>query len=361
MQKSTSLDPEETTISRTPGTDYQSWRKRYCDQEWAATSEMYRNAGLTVGKGTWERFKSCRTTAFFVRNIHTSDLRIKSNACRARWCPICSNAKSKYLARVVLDWCTKVKNLKLITFTLKHSNAPLDHQIKHLYRCFRLMRQNKRFSRNVKGGIWFFQVKQAKSDGQWHPHIHAIIESQYISQHWLAKTWLAITGTSKIVDIRAIRTAKFAADYVSRYAVRPAKLATLSLRSSLELLTALHGRRLCGTWGSARCVKLSEKSTIDGKDWEPLGTWSEIIANINKNDIAKSIWKAYCKGEPYHGPAFDVQNCLPGGYPSLIIIDEHGVRAGYWRDGVPTKYPPLNMGPSSTFSTPTAWRESLSA
>ncbi len=299
------LDQEETSVRNQPESNYQAWRRRSCEPEWIATEQLYHDYYGTDRTSKYTAFLECRTAAFFVRHWETHELRIKSNACRARWCPICGTAKSSYLARVVLDWCSQLKNIKLLTFTIKHSNAPLEHQIKHLYASFRKIRQEKTFRRTVRGGIWMFQIKRSRSDNLWHPHIHCIIDSDYLPHSWLSKIWSRITKTSKIVDIRSIRKPKFAAHYVSRYAVRPANLADLQPAQRLQLMLALHSKRLAGTWGTARVVKLTEPPRSDSKDWQSIGSWTEIVKQINDNDVARAIWMAYINGQIYTGEVFD--------------------------------------------------------
>jgi hypothetical protein len=104
----------------------------------------------------------------------------------------------------LLEWLPTVTAPKFITLTLKHSPAPLSHQISTLYGCFRKLRKTKLLTKTVRGGIWFFQVKQSAADYLWHPHLHIVVDSPYIPKHQLSRAWLSITKTSQIVDIRQI-------------------------------------------------------------------------------------------------------------------------------------------------------------
>lgn len=302
-EPSTSLDQEETSVFAAPQGDYQSYLRRSDPQEWFATAQLYSDLRFQGEANKLPRFNSCRTASFFVRHIETQELRIRTNACRLRWCPLCAKSKSRYQKKAVAHWCQTRTALKLLTLTLKHSSAPLAHQLKHLYRCFKLFRKDRIIRRTIRGAIWFTQVKLAKSDGLWHPHVHMIIDSEFIPQNKLVAIWSRITRTSKIIDIRAVLRPRFAVHYVGRYAARPAILADLPRSRRVELAIALHGIRLAGTWGTAHEIKLTAPPVKDKDNWEPLGSWHAITSQILTSDVAKTIFgswqtKAIYTGEP---------------------------------------------------------------
>ena len=297
----TSLDPRETSVSTPPPTRYQDYLRRSDPNEWFATAQLYSDLRFQGESNKLPRFDSCRSHSFFVRHLETQELRVRTNACRLRWCPLCAKSKSRYQKLAVMQWCKTRKGLKLLTLTLRHSKAPLSHQLKHLYRCFKVFRKHRYITRSIRGAIWFTQVKLAKSDDLWHPHIHMIIDSPFLPQKRLVKIWSRITRTSKIVDLRAIKTPKYAVQYVGRYAARPAQLAVLPRARRVELAMALHGIRLAGTWGTAHQIKLTPPPVKDTENWEPLGSWLAVTSAIATSYVAKTIFESWQNGTSYMG------------------------------------------------------------
>lgn len=290
---STSVHTIETSVNRDPQTSYREWRSRFNPAELEATSRMYAELDIAEGTVRWQRFQECRKFAYFCRHKETGKVRVISSACRQRWCPICSQARSKYLSIQVESWIDKVKNVKLATLTMKHSTAPLSHQIKWLYHHFRQFRLRKEIRKKWHGGIWFFQLKRSKKTEEWHPHIHCVIDGDYIQQKKLSEIWQAQTGNSSIVDIRAIKQAGTVAEYVSRYCARPAKLSEYSDKEAIEINTVFHGRKLCGAWGTAKVVSFRHPRTKDSDKWQRIGSWKAIVTQLKTSFRALSVWKAF--------------------------------------------------------------------
>ncbi len=301
----TSLDKEETSVSGPPAQTYRGYLTIKSQKEWWATEELYHDLKFQGEANHVQDLYYCRSTAFFVRHIETHELRIRSNACHLRWCPLCAASKSSHQKKAVMVWARTCSGLKLMTLTLKHTAAPLTHQIKNLYRCFALFRKDKAIAKLIRGAVWFIQIKLSEKDNRWHPHVHLIIDSDYIPHNQLVTIWRRITITSKIVDIRAVWNPAYAAAYVGRYAARPASLNLLRREERVELALALRGRRLAGTWGTARVVKLTAPKRTDKADWHPLGTWEAIMANKSTDPVSRAIFDAWRSGKPYSGEPAD--------------------------------------------------------
>lgn len=246
-----------------------SYRDRLLEDsrdEYEATSELYTTIDRDFHKNHSEQLNNCRTFAFFIINKESRKVKVAANACRLRWCPICAKAKSITVSNSIMDYLKYKKEAKFLTLTLKHSEAPLKHQIDHLYGAFKEFRRLKIFKKNCKGGIWFFQIKKSRKDNLWHPHLHCILDSAFISQNELSQSWLRITKSSSIVDIRKIYNVEKIANYVARYAARPSNLAELEPDERLELFQTMHRRRLCGKWGDITGVDLSGQHRPNSDD-----------------------------------------------------------------------------------------------
>lgn len=285
-------DLETTGLSRPP-TTYRNFCVTHCQAELTATREAY-EAFDNAHQGSHTRsLDDCRTGAWFARNRITGKVRVLSSSCKLRWCPMCSSTRRWFLTQEVATWLKSAKKPKFLTLTLAHLTSPLERQIVHLYKCFRKFRKLKILKQSVEGGVWFFQIKKSDTDGLWHPHLHCVIDSEYISKFDLSAAWAAVTITSNIIDIRKISNCDNAAQEVARYASRPAMLEKFDEADRLELLESLHGRRLVGTWGTARSISLRPSKPPDAGDWINVGSWGLIVELVRDDYRAAAIWNAF--------------------------------------------------------------------
>ena len=288
-----SVHPLETSVQLGAWSRYRDFLASNCQPDMTAAARLFGKLDRRDQSSRLATFIECRQSAYFVKNTETQEVRIVSNSCRQRWCPLCLRSK-RYIMRIaVADYLRTLNAPKFSTFTLKHSNAPLDSQITRLYDCFRELRRRKLFKSNCRGGVWFFQVKKSSSDESWHPHIHCLIDSKYIDQSELSDLWLSVTGNSPIVDIRAVRNGARTADYVARYASSPCRLADLDEPDRLELFDALHGRRVCGTWGSARSCRLTPQPPENPEVWEYLESFTVVASRARYDSWHLEIWLSW--------------------------------------------------------------------
>jgi len=237
-----------------------------------------------------EKFDACRTYANFVRNKKTKQVRIHASACRLRWCPLCMKTKRMIIVQECKKWIHGINKPKFLTFTLKHRDEPLRDTIKDLYKFFRNVRRTKWFKKNVRGGVWFFQITKSKNDDLWHPHIHCLVDSNFLPKAELSELWELITGDSKIVDIRAIKDNQKTAEYVARYAAAPCRLLGFGVDDAIEIVQTMFGKRICGTWGTGKTMSFRITKPDDWEDWETIGNWSVIW-----NDKANPHWCRYIR------------------------------------------------------------------
>lgn len=286
---------ETTAFEKFPA-NYQEYRKRNCSPEFERTKSIYQLVDSAEGSSRAEKLLSCRHIAWFARAISDGTVKVISSSCRQRWCPICSQAKSFQIREQVKNWLASVSAPKLCTFTMKHTTAPLAHQITWLYKHFRLFRQRKKIKPYIQGGIWFFQLKKSSTDNLWHPHLHCLLDSKFIPHSVLSSEWFKQTLTSDVVDIRVIRDPDDVADYVARYCARPAKLTDFTVKEGVEIVTVFHGRRLCGSWGTGKNAELSKKFVAEKSDYEKIGNWSLVVKRARFSIVARAILKAFKTG-----------------------------------------------------------------
>lgn len=294
----TSVHHKETTAYLALRSTYRDHRSRFEPEELSRTELLYSMIDASEGTERTRRLMDCRSSAWFSIHMATRHVHILSNACHLRWCPLCSKSRSLHIAEAVGAWCSRAKSPKFLTLTLRHTNAPLTHQINFLYQAFRQLKQRKIFVDKVLGGVWFFQIKWSKDSSQWHPHLHCLIDSGYIPQAELSDVWSRITNGSKVVDIRQVRTPKEAAEYVARYAARPTQLHMLDLDQGQEVMRAMHGRRICGTWGDARCVSLRPKTKFEDGEYFEVASWSVMQKHAPLSAYARAVFTAWQTHQP---------------------------------------------------------------
>lgn len=277
---------------------FQGHRAALNPVSWRASGEFYYTVDAELDTAYLPKWEDCRKYSWFVRHKITGQVRVLSSACRLRWCSLCSDARRGYITHQVANWIQKTKYPKFLTVTLKHSNAPLAHQVDCLYSFFRKFRRAKFVRESAIGGIWFFQIKRSKKSGQWHPHIHCVVEGAYMPQRKLSRLWNQITNGSKVVDIRPVRDVMKGAAEVARYASTPADLETTSPTDYVELFKSLHGRRSCGTWGTAKKVSLRQPVADDKESWESIGSWTTVSNAQTTDPAAAEIIKAWLTDKP---------------------------------------------------------------
>lgn len=293
-----SVHTEETTPPPQP---FDSYRDKLINRdrpEFEASASLYDSVDDRDYSQYWYALRACRTDAWFAVSTVTRKVTVLSNACRLRWCPICSTARAHTIAHQVRGWLEPQSKPKLLTLTLKHSDESLESQIHRLYACFDTLRRRKWFASKVRGGIWFFQVKKSKETDQWHPHLHCLLDAEFLPFRAIKENWMSITGNSDVIDIRAIWNPARAADYVSRYAARPANLNQLSHTDRLVVYDSLKGRRLCGSWGKAKSIRLSANSNQEFKNAVNVMTWKSAQFLIHSDAFAAAVYEAYKSGDP---------------------------------------------------------------
>lgn len=242
-------------------------------------------------------FRTCHTQAAFLRHIETGKLRIGSNSCKLRFCPLCQRTKKAIITANVKDWLKDKKKPKFITLTLEHSDNPLSDQIDRLYDSFREVRRTVLWRSKIKGGVWFFQIKKSKTDNRWHPHLHICCHGDYIDKFQLSTLWERITNGSKIVDVRKVDKTAKAAEYVGRYAATACEVNLLDDLDFVELACSLSGRRIAGTFGSAKGLQLSIRPPIDKEDWQELRRFSDVYESKDYDPESAQIWASFISGQ----------------------------------------------------------------
>jgi hypothetical protein len=150
----------------------------------------------------------------------------------------------------------------------------------------------------VVGGAAFLEIKWIERTGQWHPHIHCIVEGRYFPKQLLSSQWHAVTGDSYVTDIRAIQDEAKISQYVVKYASKASNDTFINRAACLDTVIACCvGRRLCLTFGTWRGLRLTESP--NERDWESLGSFHEVALYAAQGDAESMAAIAMIAGSRY--------------------------------------------------------------
>lgn len=230
------------------------------------------------------RFQSCGDWCTAWRDPERPErYQVRGNFCRHRYCLPCATNRARIIAtnlHAQLETCTA----RFLTLTLKHEREPLADQIDRLYEAFARLRRRGLWLRNVNAGAWFLEVRYNAGTDEWHPHLHVLITGKYIAHSELKQAWHEVTGDSFIVHITIVRSAKQAAQYVCKYASKPMDYSYVRHQDRLdEAIVAMHNRRLCGTFGDWRRLKLHETPS-DETDWVYVGNLGRMLRDARRGN-----------------------------------------------------------------------------
>ena len=295
---SSELDTLETSIDSNLPASYLDHRLRDDHGEWEASLNLYIRQDTLDHTDRATNFLDCRKYAWFTVHQTTRQVRVMANSCRLRWCPVCAQARFGAIRHSVTEWLKGVRNPKLFTVTMRHDSTPLQEQVDRLYKCFRDLRQHKGLKSRIRGGVWFFQLKRGKSDGRWHPHLHILLDADYIPKRDLSLEWFLTTGNSFIIDIRKVEDPEKVSEYVSRYCARPANLSEFKPDDQDEIYSVFKGRRLCGNFGTGHNCRLRPEKPADAADWLKLVSWKVCVENRVLCPVFQRVIRAWSKDEP---------------------------------------------------------------
>lgn len=308
----TSLDPDETTLQEpfqpaSAPTDLtppdfpnarhdlnQTFRHSFWRQKREAIGRVLHAAGRDQNRA--KRYATCGTYAWVLRVGGANDrFRIVTNRCRDRFCEACQKER-KNIIGANLRACLPEAFMRFMTLTLKSTDQPLTEVLSRLIKSFGQLRRRKEIAERIDGGVWFLEITRNVETGRWHPHLHVLFQGTFIPQQILRRNWLDITKDSFIVDIRALRDSKQAAEYVCKYASKGCDGSVWHDEEALtEAMDALSARRTFSVFGSWKNLDLSKPPTSD-EEWEPVAPLWRLILDAQDGDEIATMILSHLKG-----------------------------------------------------------------
>jgi hypothetical protein len=252
---------------------------------------------------TLERFRYCATSTTVVRHKDRDEWRLLGNFCRNRWCPSCSKTRRRRIVHAIHPAIAAALAAdpkhppRMVTLTIAHHDEPLGTLLDHLRKCWRALTQDPWWQAAAVGGIWAIEIKPGKRGG-WHPHLHAIVLSHWISARTLRIKWRAITGGSDNIDVQQIDARPgslphAAIGYIAKYISKPAALDLWSLDRRREIIRTARSTRLWSCWGTLaaarRTLALADKDIYHRTDWLTVAPLTDVVNRAIAGD-AESTW-----------------------------------------------------------------------
>ncbi len=230
----------------------------------------------SVSNHRYRSFISCGCQAWVLRSVENPhDFKVVPDFCHDRWCVPCANGRASRISANLLEHLQD-RQTRFITLTLAASDAPLRPRLDRLLASFSKLRRRRFWTDRVVGGAGFLEVTRGKSGHHWHPHLHVVVEGQYIAKEQLVQTWLEITGDSYVVDIKLVRDPGIVGRYITKYASKPLDSKLLRDPPALvEAIQALRGRKLLYAFGTWARWKLLAIPTNEA--WTLFGHINELI------------------------------------------------------------------------------------
>lgn len=230
-------------------------------------------------------FSDCGFNAWVYRTYgEPAEYRLGGSACHDRFCLPCARARGRILADNIVKTLAG-KPVRFITLTLRQRPEPLVHVINRLHTAFTKLRTRPIWKDNVLGGCAILEIKWSDVNEAWNVHLHCLVHGKYILQSTLSAIWSAVTGDSFVVDIRLITSSVHIATYIAKYVSKPFDNTYVNRPARLdEAIMAMHGRRLCMTFGTWRGIRLTETPS-DG-EWESLGSFDTLAYLASTGDAS---------------------------------------------------------------------------
>jgi hypothetical protein len=237
----------------------------YTKQRWPIVNALWNSADERLNRRAQRMGFCCSTPTIRVRGENKPFAALQR--CRDRLCPKCATIRGKCCAAKTIALTEKMNAPRFITLTTKAKDNPLLLDLRHLICSFQQLRQTPEWKSWVKGGVYALEVTFNPSTHRWHPHLHILVDGEFIPQAKLKALWHRITRDSYIVHVKAVPDRQKHARYISAYVAKPADLHKWPPERIREYAEVLHGARMIQPFGN--CLALHLDRDEEDADREP--------------------------------------------------------------------------------------------
>lgn len=222
--------------------------------------------------------------------------------CRDRLCPLCSRLRAQQVRFRVKALVAKADAVRFITLTIKRDDLSLGERIDRLLKAFCDLRRRSFWKQRQRGGLFVVETTRGGEGEHWHVHLHVLVEGDYMEKSALRAEWLAVTGDSSIIDIKATHSREKAVAYVCKYVSKGSDVDKWDDETLCEYAVGVHRRRLMGTFGKWHKVDVNEERESDEPDDLPRHgtTWAKLKTAIDEGTLPReetlsALWQlGYC-------------------------------------------------------------------
>lgn len=308
------------------------------------------NEGLCFIGRLAVKIRDCSRFAWLCRNVVTDEAHVTVSRCKSRLCPTCGAARSRKVACRVRGYASMMSARRFLTLTLSHSDTPLRDQIERLTTSFAKLRRTKWWRRLCPGGIFTIETKYNTATDRWHPHLHAIIDGEFIPQSKLSQKWGQITGDSYIVDIRQVYSSEVLAKYIAKYVAKTQDMWWLPDDRLVEWAHEVHGLRLVNTFGKLHGVKLDNEHEYPKQKLERVAPLHAMRMAMFEGDATAARLHELCTGLLYKKFAVDSKPLLLNAQAWWSAKNELVRDLPKTTNGPPTARPPDPQGQFEHFN-----------
>jgi hypothetical protein len=266
------------------------------------------------------RLATCSNGAAFYVSPATHKVKPWLARCGSRLCPFCSVHRSTAIAARILAATNLMKQPRLAVLTVKSTDTPLANQLAALRHAFARLRRYKAWKSHVTGGIYPIETTRNAQTGQWHPHVHIIMDGSYFAQAALRIAWHKATGTAEIVWIERVSDRSSAAAELAKYVGKPQQIHTWPNAAIREYATAAMNQRMLHTFGNLHGVKVADEDKPEPLDPNEFSiTIGRIVHLANEGfmpalflaDAIANRWPLFAPYILHHMPQLSPRPLLP--------------------------------------------------
>lgn len=238
-------------------TDFQHWMHRHHRITRMRVIDALERSRRSVDHKRHRKMLACGRHAHTVVTTN-GDAAIAHRPCRLRACPTCSVHHARRISDRITNAIEGIDHIRFLTLTIKATAGPLSDRIDHLIDSYRRLRQTKIWSNTQRGAIGVIECTLNLQSQCYHPHLHIILDGQYVEHQGLKDAWAKATGDSSIVHIQSIPSRTAAAKYLAKYLGKDSNFDRWPPGKILEWINAMHGRRTLLTCGSLHNIQRPE-------------------------------------------------------------------------------------------------------